>query len=485
MKNNWFDVDKEGLSKILDRKGGKSFAIFELIQNAWDENISRLSVSLTPIENRAACKLVAIDDSPEGFSDISHAFTLFAESKKKTNPSQRGRFNLGEKLVLACCEEAKIVTTKGTVHFTSKGERLSQRKGRPIGSKFEGIIRMTRVEYKDACEQITSLIAPKNIITTFNGQILKPREPLASFDVSLPTEIADEEGRLKKTKRITSVQVYKVLPGETASIYEMGIPVVETGDKFHVDIQQKVPVNLDRDNVPPSYLRDVRTFVLNHTYKLLEDEEDLTASWVNNALEDERCDTDAIDKVITGRFGEDAVAYDPSDPEGSKISMSQGRPVIYGSTFNKSQWSNIRKTKNLPAAGQVTPSPKPFSPDGTPLSYIPEDKWTEKMHRVAKLCKDLANELMDVSLDVKITSKIDWPYLAVYGDKSLIFNKGKVGKAFFEDFPNNFNEVTRLIIHEFGHEYADDHLSSKYHDALCKLGAKMTKLALEKPEIFK
>jgi len=33
---NWFEVNKQGLAKILERKG-KEFALFELIQNTWDE----------------------------------------------------------------------------------------------------------------------------------------------------------------------------------------------------------------------------------------------------------------------------------------------------------------------------------------------------------------------------------------------------------------------------------------------------------------
>jgi len=34
--NTWFEVDKQGLAKILERRG-KEFALFELVQNAWDE----------------------------------------------------------------------------------------------------------------------------------------------------------------------------------------------------------------------------------------------------------------------------------------------------------------------------------------------------------------------------------------------------------------------------------------------------------------
>lgn len=108
----WFEVDKQGLAKILERKG-KEFALMELIQNAWDEpGVTKVTASLE-YRGRNRALLVVEDDAPEGFKDLSHAFTLFAESGKKGNPQQRGRFNLGEKLVLALCDEVTIQTTKG------------------------------------------------------------------------------------------------------------------------------------------------------------------------------------------------------------------------------------------------------------------------------------------------------------------------------------------------------------------------------------
>jgi hypothetical protein len=33
--------------------------------------------------------------------------------------------------------------------------------------------------------------------------------------------------------------------------------------------------------------------------------------------------------------------------------------------------------------------------------------------------------------------------------------------------------------------YSGDHLSEEYHEALCKLGAGLKRLALEKPEAFR
>jgi len=39
-------------------------------------------------------------------------------------------------------------------------------------------------------------------------------------------------------------------------------------------------------------------------------------------------------------------------------------------------------------------------------------------------------------------------------------------------------------IHELGHEFSLDHLSSEYHDGLCLIGARRVKQALFQPSLF-
>src|SRR3954470_6519024 len=117
MTKQWFDVDRAGLGKQAEQHG-KGRLVGELVQNALDEaGVTQIAITLTLIPGRPLADLTVEDDSPEGFKDLRHAYTLFAESYKRANPEQRGQFNLGEKMVLAVCEEASIATTKGTVIF--------------------------------------------------------------------------------------------------------------------------------------------------------------------------------------------------------------------------------------------------------------------------------------------------------------------------------------------------------------------------------
>ena len=201
----WFEVDKEGLAKLLRRRG-MEFVLYELVQNAWDTEATDVRVTLDPIAGVPAAELVVVDDDPDGFKDIAHAFTLFAESNRKGNAEQRGRFNLGEKLVLAVCDEATISTTTGTIEFAG-GERIRRRARRDHGSEFRARIRMTREEIRQVDRAATLLLPPvrnsqgQNRTTYYNGSLLMPRSPLCEQTVTLPTELAGEDGVLRRTAR--------------------------------------------------------------------------------------------------------------------------------------------------------------------------------------------------------------------------------------------------------------------------------------------
>jgi len=52
-----------------------------------------------------------------------------------------------------------------------------------------------------------------------------------------------------------------------------------------------------------------------------------------------------------------------------------------------------------------------------------------------------------------------------------VFNKFWLHDPWFEQ--GITEDVVRLLIHEFGHNTALDHLSSDYHEALCRIGAKL------------
>lgn len=480
---NWFEVSKKGLGELLGNKC-KSFVLFELIQNAWDENVSEVFISVNPVPGKSLVEVIVKDDSPDGFADLRDAFTLFAPSKKKADPEKRGRFNLGEKMVLSLCDEAAIKSTKGSVHFGSNGHRSQSSSSRKAGSEFRGMVRMTRTELELALKKFKTIIPPEGVKTMLEVEnasfnLTRPK-PVCTFEASLPTEVVNDEGVMCRTIRKTKVEVFEPI-GE-AGIYELGIPVLDTGDKFTYNIGQKVPLTMSRDNVPPAYLQDVRALALNETAHLLTEDES-TDPWVAQATSDGKISKSAMLEVMDKQFGKDRVIYDPTDTEASHKAMSEGCTVIHGGSLNKDQWENVRRHSAAKPAGSVFPTRfQEFSPDGVPP--IPRDKWTDGMKNVHAYATKLGFELMGIHLRVHFYDNLSSSGRACYGDRVLCFSKRSCGNDFFNSFPANRKDVTDLLLHEFGHEYASDHLSSGYHKALTKLGAKAVELALKNPGLF-
>jgi hypothetical protein len=482
MAQQWFDVDRAGLGKQAEQHG-KGRLIGELVQNALDEvGVTQIAVTLALVPGRPLADLTVEDDAPEGFRDLSHAYTLFVESYKRGNPEQRGQYNFGEKLVLAVCESASISTTKGTVEFTEEGRIDRPRQKRERGSVFQGRIRLTREEYPQVCDYLRSLLLPENIVVTFNGDRLLPRKPLRTFETSLETLVADDQGVMRPRQRKTQVAVFEALPGEVPTLYEMGLPVVETGDKWHVSVGQKVPLNWDRDNVKPAYLQALRVAVLNTAFDLLTSEEEATAPWCKLAGADERCSDQAIKRLVRLRFGEKVAAPDPSDVEAMKRFQSEGGTIVVG--LSKGEWANVKRAGAVLPAGQICPTAKPYSddPDAKGVTVIPEERWTEGMRLIAGYAVFLARELMKVGLTVSVVHTTN-NFAACYGSGRLDFNLLRLGHRWFEQGASE--DVDSLLIHEFGHEYSGDHLSGDYHEALCRLGAGLKRLALERPEAMK
>lgn len=479
---NWFDVDKEGLAQVIARRG-KAFVVLELLQNAWDQNVTNVDIRLEKPKGSRKVFLSVSDDDPNGFSDLTHAFTLFASSDKKTEPEKRGRFNLGEKLVLALCDEAEIRSTTGTIRFDAAGRHQS-RKCTAKGTVFAASLAMTHEELDEAIALLRRVLCPDGIQTTLNGVTIPIREACACFETVLPTEIADSEGYLRRSNRKTTVRVFEPGPCEVATLYELGIPVVETGDRFSVDIQQKLPLTLERDNVSAGYLRAVRTAVLNHTFDRI-DEQDATSSWVRDAVSDPRILPEAARSAFSQRFGEKAVAYDPSDREANKRAVAAGYTVVHGGHLSKEEWEGARKAGVLPPSGHVTPSAKPFSdsPDATALTCLDPSDWSDAERARVEFSKSLAARLIGVPIRVRIANDATWRFAATFGGAELILNRGVLGRAWFEGQPSD--RVLELLLHEFAHHFESDHLSTGYYKALCRLGARLARAAAENPAVLR
>lgn len=482
MTKGWLDVDREGLAKLIHEP---SDVVRELVANCLDTSAGRIAVTLEAIKGRRGVTYVIVeDDDPKGFENLAHAWTLFAESSRKVDPSKRGRFCMGEKLVLALCEWAEIETVSGSVRFDDKGRHRGKRR-RESGSTFKAVMKLGQEDAKKARDVVRSLIVPARVVLTLDGERVPSREPKLSFHASLPTEFSDASGALRHTKRKTTVAIYAPRPGEKPTLYELGVPVVELdqGERWHVDVGQKVQITMDRTNVTTFFMREMRLALLNNTHGLLE-ETDAKATWTREALGNVRSDVGAVRTLARLRHGENAVAADPSDREAEKRAASKDVPVVHGGSATGAEWASFKRAGVLQPAGKVYPTPKPYStdPDAPKVKVIPESEWTADQRTVAVYIRRLAPRLLEGDgVEVRLVDTTN-DFAAAYRDGELDLNCRVLADR-WEPMAHSDRDaldwLNELIIHEFGHHYSSDHLSESYHDALCKLGARFLRLWMD------
>jgi hypothetical protein len=468
--NKWFEVDKEGLAALIEEPAR---LVLELWQNAVDEAVTSVRMLIRP-KSRGIVYVEVEDDSPEGFINLGESYRLYAKSKKRDDPTKRGRMNIGEKRFLALCKKADIASTTGRVCFHENGERsVHPSQKRAAGTIVTADLKLNKPDYEEALQLLDMILVPEGVKLTVNDEVIQPRPALREITATLNTVLPDEDGNLRRrTRRKTTVRLVEPVGAERPMIFEMGIPVVEHDGKYHLDVMQRVPLNEARDNVPPTFLRELREAVLNATYDLLQPE-DSHAVWVADALPN--ASPEALQSFVKARYGDKVVVRDNAHPEATKRALADGYAVIEGRHLPKGVVSVLRDTGIVRAAGEHQEFRRDIvsDPNGENC-VIPEEKWTPGMKRMAAYATQLGQELLGYRIGVGfVLLPIGQSNgcAAFFGTSHLTFNLRSLGHAWF-DSPN-LQQVDALLLHEFSHARAGDHWSDEFYEACCRLGAKL------------
>lgn len=459
--NNWFEVSREGLRALWAGKPS-SFIARELVQNAWDEADNECRFSATWLDGVATIEMW--DDSPTGFRDLSHAFTLFAPTYKRKDPKKRGRFNLGEKQVLALANEATIRTTTGTLYFSKDGRKKTSRKT-DFGSVVAMVVPMTKKDRDAMVAEARSFIPPKGIEYYVEGELVSYREPLRSFKAKLKSEI-ESNGTLRRSTRITEVELHEEA---TPRLYEMGLPICEIDCEYSIDVQQKVPLASDRETVSAAYLRRLYAEVLNHTHDLIEEEKS-SETWIRVATTDEKVSDEAVRDIVKKRYG-DKVAVATFDPIANDDALAAGYRVVRGNELSSEEWDQIRR------ADAIDSTTKLFGHEMGSAPELSGDAITDEMKAVAALTSKISMATLGFAVRVRFVKFPGGPQ-ATYGGRVVTFNTS------YCRFENPLDPaMLSLIIHELGHERGH-HTEARYHQALSDIGAKLIRQAIEDREFF-
>jgi hypothetical protein len=490
--SSWLEIDQLGYRRTLERKG-KAWMVFELVQNAWDTKATRVDVTLTKPKNGMST-LKCVDNDPDGYRCLDEAHTMFGSSSKKADPTLRGRFNAGEKQVVVMCDKASVTSTTGQVLFLANGKRKeSSEVTTEVGTVFEGRFELNDEEFAEVSEKVLLLFPP--ITTTFNGVEIRQRNPLRTAEETLWTEQANERGVLTPRKRKTDVNIYGPQPGETVHLYERGIPVVEIEGMFHVSVEQKVPLNMDRDNVTPHYLKNIYTVVLNAMHDFVKGEE-ASQPWVISAVSNtDRVSAEATKAYVREAFGEKTALKDYNDPGSIKETESRGFNNVPPSALPPGVRKTLTKHLAMEKTSDICPTDVTTK---IPEHILTRAEYDDDQRQYATLVETISPLLIghDVRLqffrdeDVELRGCFltDVAANTVKGRRNF-----KPGSFLFEvnlayhdssDWADNY----RLLIHELAHHHPNcqnnDHLQSAFYETVNRIGAKLAQLALKQPELF-
>jgi hypothetical protein len=465
---DWFTVDTEGLRQLYSGKS-KTIIVRELVQNPWDEDIKNCYLTISP-SKYGKITIQVEDDSPIGFRNLEDAYKMFGFSYKRDNPNKRGRMDVGEKISVAMSISGEIFTTGGKVIFDKKGRTITTEK-RDIGTLVTVVIEGDNEVRNELIDYAYNLIPPSNIKFWVNNELMPSRIPFKTITIPLTTEYL-KNGKFVKSIKSTMVDIYKP-DGTIASkkanyIHEMGLPIQEIDCEYGINVNQRVPMSIDRDSVSEAYLQDVYAEVLNATHELLT-EQNVSSGWVRTASRDDRITKDALSSVRIKRFGDKSCVFDPLNPVANDDAISNQYNVIRGSEMSAMEWDNMRKFNLIPSTTELF---------GKTLVDAERVNPTPDMQKVAKLAQYIAQNALGLMITTSFIHLPGNAPCATYGNGHITFNTAKLSKAWFagiNDITNlpGIESILQLIYHEICHS-AGMHTEQSYHESLCKVGAYMT-----------
>ncbi len=311
-EGEWLAVSTEGFS---EQQRGRPLAHLakELVQNALDSlgGAGQIDLAVRPMGPRTAWVRCA-DDGP-GAADLSQLNIVFVTGKKD-GVTQRGRMSRGFKELLSIATGATVRSRDQELLFTLDEDgtrRVVHRRSLDWHHGFEAVMQVEHDETKtDLAAYFQSFLVPGEVTLRVNGAPVPPRPVHRVVTARLTTE-RFAKGRWEKPALATRVHLVAVGENETPLIYEMGIPVCEAewSERYHCDVQQRCPMNPNRDAVISGYPARLHRSCLAALLPEMTTGRTL-AFWVGEAAQDA---SDEVQKAVVAKaFGDNVVRAVPA-----------------------------------------------------------------------------------------------------------------------------------------------------------------------------
>ncbi len=311
-EGEWLAVSTQGFS---EQQRGRPLAhlVKELVQNALDSvgDAGQIDLAVRPMGPRTAWVRCA-DDGP-GAADLSQLNIVFVTGKKD-GVTQRGRMGRGFKELLSIATGATVRSRDQELLFTLDDDgtrRVVHRRGLDWHHGFEAAMQVEHDEAEtDLAAYFQSFLVSGGVTLRVNGAPVPPRPVHRVVTARLTTERL-AKGRWEKPALATQVHLVAVGENETPLIYEMGIPVCEAewSERYHCDVQQRCPMNPNRDAVMSGYPARLHRSCLAALLPEMTAERAL-AFWVGEAAQDA---SDEVQRAVVAKaFGDNVVRAVPA-----------------------------------------------------------------------------------------------------------------------------------------------------------------------------
>lgn len=303
----WLAISTEGFAAMNAARPAEHL-IKELVQNALDAIADGQSGHIS-LRYGAGPDGFEIDcrDNGTGIDNLADLRVVYLTHKTDSH-LKRGRFGRGFKEALCIAEQAVVVSRGEQLEFLSaQGERIT-RQG-PAAENGQGTRVWMRMPWPAETHQrldsyFAQFLVPQGVVLEVNGVVIAERPVMHRVESNVTTELYDPVSQSwKKPSRRTQIHLVPTRGSEVPTIYEMGIPVaaLEWSVPYHCDVQQRVPMNPNRDAVASGYGVKLHVACLPTLLEQM-DAAAIKDDWVGTA--GRRCDSAVQKRIIERAFGE-------------------------------------------------------------------------------------------------------------------------------------------------------------------------------------
>lgn len=367
-----------------------------------------------------------------------------------------------QKQFMATCDYGYIETTDKLIEF--KGDERHETPKKTTGTTVYGELDLGKTHVTEIILRLKRIITPADKKFFLNGEEIKSRKTFKTFETVLETVVPSRENPrvMSRSKRKTIIDLYELEGTEKPWLYELGMPVQHVGEglPWHVNVNQKVWQNINRDTVSEAYLDDLFASIVNNCHGMIPKDK-ASANFVRIGLGD--ATKEAAEDLIEKAFG-DKVFFKSTDYRANEAAMEEG-VVLPHEIFD----ADTRR--HLNDIGVVSYASQEFKVhlDGEKLFK----NQTPRMDWFAKIVKEIANDVLKHDIEVKFVSGADMDAYAYYNrlTKTMAWNVSKLGKNFFEEMSPR---AVGYIIHELAHDAETEegtaHLTMEYVDEMQRIG---------------